>query len=169
MVNEDRILTSEHQGEGRHSCAISAAPVRFQNSALGMVTKPLEHMCNLMCHGVRQERGHIVIVQVCSQHTVVKHPSVTPFQWQSHAQGSGEISIRSVCLKHQENRVACAGPADRRLVPLESHSDLGKHLAGEFLCRIHYKAIGIGYEANGYSRFQLLLVGRNPEQIPAEH
>src|SRR5215472_7841761 len=67
-MNEKGILACEHQGEERHARAIGAAPMSFQNSAPGMAINPLEHMCDLMCHGVRQECGQMLIVQACPQH-----------------------------------------------------------------------------------------------------
>ena len=50
-------------------------------------------------------------------------------------------------------------------MPLQSHSNVGKHFIGEFLCRINYKAIGIGYETNGYARFRRPWNVRHPQQI----
>jgi hypothetical protein len=73
----------------------------------------------------------------------------------------------SVYRERQEHR-GCAGWAKRRLMPSEHHSNGHKHLVGERRCRTHNRTIGIGYETNGYGRFQPLLAGPNPEKIPAQ-
>jgi hypothetical protein len=51
-------------------------------------------------------------------------------------------------------------------MPPESHSNVGKHHAGDRLCRIHYESIGIIFQANRYGRHETLLAFRNPQQIP---